>query len=731
MRVVRQVILGLACLSADGLSAADFFAIDAGASCNGRGGLVKCPRPDGDKFKYVVDAIAANGFGWARERLFWPSFNPSRGVFVNLDRFVADNRYYEQKGVRPSWIFHKPPAWTEPRRNMPGDLGALYAFVRRLAASVAPFPADWEIWNEPDLGHYPETAWDFAAAVKTGYLAVKSANPAATVLMGALCSERRNAFDETAFANDLGDYTDAVNFHLYFGLPKYPQVLGGLRDFLSARGLGERAVFVTEAGIRHEGDAACPTDDPLVRAHSPEQELHQAEFIVKALVLMRHEGVARAFPFYLSPYNEQNGRKDWGYLRRDGTAKPGLEWMREMIAALGEATMVGELKRPAEGVRAFLFAEGARQTVVYWLETQTDRAIAPFDVTKIGNPERTFVLQLPNGEARTLTARRRPGYETHLAGLTAAVPARRSGRLGVPAAAKGVDRSLVVQATPSEEDFRIVETKSALEPRGTDGRVTLTVWNFSERQKTVTLQVEGGTFETSVRRAIAPAGGKAEFAGRLRPHQAERLMREVTVRACGEAGVSTRLVLPILDFTAFRRRCEVQELAWRCPSDWTEHTSATRHALVYDEAEQAIRVDLGWNREADHWCYPTLKALPEEICEAEFLEFEIRTDCPDQKYGAVLVQVDRVDGTRNEYLSFEAPTTRWERRYVRLGGLKKPAVSKIAVGMNPLGDVHRYWLRNLRLLKAKPKTSWGQALVEEISRFAWRKVRCEIFAMDS
>jgi len=687
------------CLVAGTLSAAGFFGIDAGASCNGRGGLLTCPRADGDKFKYVVDTIATNGFAWTRERLLWSAFNPARGVFANIDRFVDDNRYYAQKGVRPSWIFHKPPDWTAPRRNVPGDLGALYSFTRHMAASVAPFPADWEIWNEPDLGHYPETAWDFAAAVKAGYLGVKAANPAAQVLMGSLCTERRNAFDETIFANDLGDYTDAVNFHLYFGLPKYPQVLGGLHDFLAVRGLGERAVFVTEAGIRGEGDAACVSADPRFRAHSPEQELYQAEFIVKALVWMRQAGVARAFPFYLSPYNENGGRKDWGYLRRDGSAKPGLAWMREMIDALGDAQMLGELARPAPDVRAFLFAEGTRQTVVYWLETQVDRATGPFDVTKIGNPARTFSLKLPDGTSRPLAARRRPGYEKGLSGLVAACPARQPGRVGVPPAAMGVDRTLVVQATPCEEDFRIVELKSALEPRGEEGRVTFTVWNFSDRPKTIALQVEGGTFVTDDRQATVPAGGKADFPGRLRPHATENLMGGVVVRAQGEAGVSTRLVLPILDFAAFRKRCRVKELAWGRPSDWTEHTSATRHSLTFDANEQAIRVDLAWDREADPWCYPTLNVLPADVGEAEFLEFEIRTDRPDQKYGAVLVQVDRVDGTRNEYLAFEAPTAGWERRYVRLGGRKKPAVSKISVGMNPLGKTHRYWLRNLRLLQ--------------------------------
>lgn len=703
---MRFGLVFLCCAAILPVRAENFFGIDAGASANGRSGVEKCPRSDGDSFKYVVDVIADSGFSWARERLYWPMFNPRRGEFANLERFMSDNRYYAERGVRPSWIFHVAPEWTNPVRRFPTDLKGLYDFAHAIAASIAPQSVDWEVWNEPDLGASVETAWNFAAVIKTAALSFKAANPGSTVLMGSLCEKRRNAFDEALFANDIGEYTDAVNYHLYFALSEYPVVFDDMWKFLETRGLGDRALWVTEAGGKQEGDATGSSLNPRFKAHSAEQELYQAEFAVKGLVLMQMGGVSRAYPFYLSPYNERNGLKDWGFLRRDGSAKAGLAWMQEMVRNLKGLKIVGELERPVKGVRAFLYESGSgAQAVVHWAETSVDTVVGPFDVTKIGNPEISFSLRVPDGPNRSLVARRRPGYVHGLSGLSAVRPARPAGRVGAPPALAGIDRTLVLNARVNEDDFFITEQKGALERRGNGGRLAIDVWNFSDREKRVSLRCEGGTFACDADALVTLPGGKATFDGRLVAVSGGGLCAGLTVRAVGTDGISTKLHLPILNYDRWRMGCESVELDWRKVGNWRENTSATRHSVSFDEAEDAIKVDLAWESLRDHWCYPFLAFDREKARGAEFLEFEIkatgdRVGEGKKKYFAALAMVDRADGTKNEYLGYTPPGETWERRRVRIDA-HRPEVTSLRLGLNPAADHHVYWLRNLRWIKEK------------------------------
>ena len=89
-------------------------------------------------------------------------------------------------------------------------------------------------------------------------------------------------------------------------------------------------------------------------AHSPEQELVHAEFYPKAQIALMMEGVERAYFFVFAAFNERNGRKDWGVLRRDGTVKPVFAAIATTVRELGDARLLGALDAP-KGIRAFLF----------------------------------------------------------------------------------------------------------------------------------------------------------------------------------------------------------------------------------------------------------------------------------------------------------------------------------------------------------------------------------------
>ena len=107
--------------------------------------------------------------------------------------------------------------------------------------------------------------------------------------------------------NGVGDYMDAFNFHVYSRLEEYPSIVAEKREFLTRYGQEHKPMWLTENGLRVEGEGK---EDPIVPGsnlweHDPQQELMQAELMVKANVLMHALGVDKNFFFVFPPYNEQ------------------------------------------------------------------------------------------------------------------------------------------------------------------------------------------------------------------------------------------------------------------------------------------------------------------------------------------------------------------------------------------------------------------------------------------
>ena len=363
-----------------GEAASSAFAVDTAITWISCPGAFRCPWNGGDTERTVADLVRLCGFRHVRDRLLWRSAQPSPDAPPDFSRNLATATLAKERGAAVSGMFHDAPSWTSPSPKLPGDLGALHRFCAEAAAAFGDSVEDWEFWNEPDIHFAPEPIWEYAAAMKAAYLGFKSARPDLPVLNGALCQMPGKArYFDAFFANDVVPYFDIFNYHTYLPPAKYPEAFGRIRELLRDNGAEGMPVWVTEFGTNLEGHSDRDGVIAGLKAHSPQQELVHAEFYPKAQIALMMEGVERAYFFVFAAFNERNGRKDWGVLRRDGTVKPVFSALATAIRELGDARLLGALDTP-EGLRAFLFDRpDGSQTVAFWSES-------PLDTTTSNSP---------------------------------------------------------------------------------------------------------------------------------------------------------------------------------------------------------------------------------------------------------------------------------------------------------------------------------------------------------
>ena len=174
-----------------------------------------------------------------------------------------------------------------------------------------------------------------------------------------------------------GEYSDICNIHIYGLCERYPILLKEARKWMKQGDMANAEIWITENGTKIEGDALgkppIPLEEKNIKAHSPEQEMLHAEFVVKAQLKMQFLGVRRTFAFVLPPYNEYGGKKDWGFLRRDYSAKPAYFAFASLIHSLGNGRMLGAWDAGAD-VEAYLFEQENRtQSLVLWAKSNVDQ----------------------------------------------------------------------------------------------------------------------------------------------------------------------------------------------------------------------------------------------------------------------------------------------------------------------------------------------------------------------
>jgi hypothetical protein len=706
-----------------------YFAMDSAQSWVARSGAFDCPYYDGDSYLLVSELLARAGIYHVRERLRWSEVNPSPELY-DYSYYMTNADYLQERNIVVSGMYHDSPRWAKPLIKLPSDLLATYTFAKHAAEAFGDRMGNWEFWNEQDISFAPEAAWDYVAAMKAAYLGFRAANPDRIVAHGAMCTSPKSPYHYNLYANDMGKFTDIINYHTYHPLSAYPQLMQSLREFRAEHGLEQRAIWFTEHGTNSEGNSVADGVRKGLKAHSPEQELIMAEFYPKSQILMMMEGVSRDYYFVFPPFNERNGTKDWGMMRRDGSVKPSYCAMSACTAQLNQARLQGELNVD-EALRVFVFDQpDGSQTLVFWTISDLDSA----PMSKTVRPDSLFVhpftlalakgsytlsncvgsssvLSVKDGQAQ-LQATRYPQYLAGVRGFRADKAPVPMGSVLPYVPAADEDLSVVVRVVLDPEDFSIGNQKASANLDKPQGRITLEIWNLDAEPKTASLQCQGASLSDPPANFALPAFGKYSFSTLCTPElPSHGYQSAMQFQAIANGKKSSRLHVPVILRQAFIDNCLSVPLHCDKPENWRRNSSAQQYSCSWDEEEQAIRFDLEWtDPETDRWFYPEyLLELPmESFAGAEMFSFDVKSVQDkvenDFKYNFVMLVPENIhEHGQSVNVGYAPPLSQWENRLLQLDNRNnKLADTKlIRIGANPLGMKVSFWIKNVRLLKNK------------------------------
>ena len=701
-----------------------FFAVDSAQSWLAARGKFECRWYDGDTYRLVSDLIAWAGFPHVRERLTWGGVNSKRDEY-KYGEYMRNADMLRERNILISGMFHDAPGRTDNPLGIPKDLAGVFNSCKQIAKDFGVRMGDWEFWNEQDIGFSRAPVWDYTAAMKAACLGFKAGKPDIIAAPGAACAGVFTAYHRAMYLNDAAKYTDVMNYHTYAPPSNYAAIDTELHKFLADNGIPNRAIWFTECGTNLEGHSSQDGVMKNIKAHSPAQEMLHAEFYPKSQIYHMMQGVSRNYFFVFPPYNEAEGCKDWGTMRRDGSVKPAYAAMSTMMAHLVDAKLLGEIKLK-DNLKAVLFERPDKsQVLVFWQLSYIDsreNPKAPETITfKLadGNYTLTDMLGTPsavtatNGQI-TLTADRYPAYLSGIHGLAAdikPVPVGEIDRHLNPPADE--DLTVIFRAELNNDDFVIAGQKAVAEmPRTDGGRMKVIVWNLENTAKTGTIVTDGGEFSGIPQTITIPPMGKTEFNVVFKPNLPEGVFEShIVFSGVFNGKKTTKLDIPVHFIGLFLQNCRQIPMDWSMPSDWEQNTSATSYKCVFDEAENALRFDVEWNNHVDRWFYPvhTLKQPEESFKDVQGIQFEVKTMQNkvenDFNCSYVMVAYNTPDDQTVRVINFSypSPLTTWEVRRIMFDKTipTDATVKFLRFGCNPRGTKMSYWLKNIKYLSAK------------------------------
>lgn len=332
------------------------------------------------------------GAGWDRIIFHWDAFQPTGPADWNTNAVPLEYLTGAQEaGRQVVGLIKGTPEWasdTGTPGGIPHGLALPYhdpdngfgAFVSRLVEEYAPLGIhDWIIWNEPDIRpgegipEFEGEVEDYAALVRTAYLAIKAGDPAAHVqLAGTTYWHDANAFrepylrrllrvlfnDPQAAANDY--YFDGVTLHIYFTTWTVVPIIDQTNDILWDYGLQDKEVWLSEFN-------ASPRRDPEAEIEAMFQVSleQQADFIVQAAALALSQGVDRMAVYRLYDNAFTPGVSEpWGLVRADGSLRPAFSAYQQVIERFSGASRVEYT--PVEGADLVTFRFPDRTLYAMW-----------------------------------------------------------------------------------------------------------------------------------------------------------------------------------------------------------------------------------------------------------------------------------------------------------------------------------------------------------------------------
>jgi hypothetical protein len=311
--------------------------------------------------KPFASMVALSGIPCVRERLSWAATEPQNGVY-DWSHYQPTVDTLSAAGVGISEIWHDSPDYTHPgstTTKAPDNLLDMYTWAKT-AASHFSSVASWQIWNEPDIGFWPDLGDRYAGLVKAAYWGIKDGNPAATVTLAGL-ADGPSHFTGDIYASGVSDYYDKFNWHTYRSTDDYAKQLEAHVRDQSSSGATVRPAWLTEAGIRlpnyNEADA---------NGLSPADRTTQALFTTESVVESLAAGDERHFFFVLPDYIE-NGTQ-FGTLHPDLTPQPSFLALSAAANLIGVSNFVGVSRVGDLEINTFETSSGT--VTVCWSNTQ-------------------------------------------------------------------------------------------------------------------------------------------------------------------------------------------------------------------------------------------------------------------------------------------------------------------------------------------------------------------------
>ena len=317
------------------------------------------------------------GFGWIKQQVEWFRYNPGPGQYdwAPLDRIVDGAN---AQGINVLFSVVKSPKWAEPPGytdpGPPADPNTYGDFMRAMATRYKGRVKAYEIWNEQNL-HYEWggpgrlNAGAYVELLKVAYNAIKSVDPGAVVVAGALTPTGGDggykAIDDGVYLEQmyqagLARYCDAVGVHPSgYNLPpdadwrtyddptaifrgfsdnRHPSwcfrgTMERYRNIMVKYGDGGKRLWPTEFGwATVEGLGVGPNIHYEYAADNTQAE--QAQFLVRAYQMGKDWGwVGPMFLWNLNfaPVAGAGSEKaGFGIVRQDWSPRPAFAALRDM-----------------------------------------------------------------------------------------------------------------------------------------------------------------------------------------------------------------------------------------------------------------------------------------------------------------------------------------------------------------------------------------------------------------
>jgi hypothetical protein len=261
----------------------------------------------------------------------------------------------------------------------------------------------WEIWNEPDFSQFwAGSVADYARLLKVAWLAARSVDPEASVIVGGMMywewtnragvehAWLRAFLDEMArdpSAAQHGYYFDAIPWHFYSRPSDAYDRIRSADALLLARGIGGKRQWINEANAPACGEPPLNVScsDPNYRGSATIDE--QAAYVIQQFAYAIAAGVEHASIFQLQ---DDGQGESFGIFRNDGTARPAYAAYQVAARYFGGVTSAtregsGDIERivlnkPGARITA-LWARGPRDEVARVTAASASATLVELDGT--------------------------------------------------------------------------------------------------------------------------------------------------------------------------------------------------------------------------------------------------------------------------------------------------------------------------------------------------------------